>query len=85
MNGVVCKFLVDFGASVNIVSSNTVKVFGVDLQPCSTRVYAVNSSAPLPVIGKFSALMDQSVVQSTLNFLWWRVKLLFWDTPRPQS
>ena len=47
VNGVVCKFLVDSGLSVNIVSSNAVKVFGVDLQPCGTRVYAFNLSAPL--------------------------------------
>ena len=58
VNGVVCKFLVDSGLSVNIVSSNAVKVFGVDLQPCGTRVYAFNLSAPLPVIGKFSALIE---------------------------
>ena len=58
VNGVVCKFLVDSGASVNIVSSNAVKVFGVDLQPCSTRVYAFNSSTLIPVIGKFSALIE---------------------------
>ena len=58
VNGVVCTFLVDSGASVNIASSNAVKVFGVDLQPCGTRVYAFNSSAPLPMIGKFSALIE---------------------------
>ena len=33
VNGVVCKFLVNSGASTNIVSSNAVKVFGVDLHP----------------------------------------------------
>ena len=58
VNSVVCKFLVDSGASVNIVSSNAVKVFGVDLQPCGTRVYAFDSSTLLPVIGKFSALIE---------------------------
>ena len=58
VNGVVCKFLVDPGARVNTVSSTAVKAFGVDLQPCSTRVYVFNSSAPLPVIGKFSALIE---------------------------
>ena len=42
---------------VPIVSSNAVKVFGVDVQPCSTGVYTFNSSAALPVIGKFSALI----------------------------
>ena len=58
VNSVVCKFLVDSGASVNIVSSNAVKVFGVDLQPCGTRIYAFNLSTLLPVIGKFSALIE---------------------------
>ena len=69
MNGVVCKFLVDSGASVNIVSSNAVKVFGVDLQHCSTRVYSFNSSAPLPVIGKFSALIESKCTAVGAEFL----------------
>ena len=69
MNGVVCKFLVDSGASVNIVSSNAVKVFGVDLQHCSTRVYAFNSSVPLPVIGKFSALIESKCTAVGAEFL----------------
>ena len=69
VNGVVCKFLVDSGASVNIVSSNAMKVFGVDLQPCGTRVYAFNSSAPLPVIGKFSALIESKCSTVDAGFL----------------
>ena len=69
MNGVVCKFLVDSGVSVNIVSSNAVKVFGVDLQPCGTRVYAFNSSAPLPMIGKFSALIESKCSAVDAEFL----------------
>ena len=69
VNGVVCKFLVDSGASVNIVSSNAVKVFGVDLQPCGTRVYAFNLSAPLPVIGKFSGLIESKCSAVDTEFL----------------
>ena len=69
VNGVVCKFLVDSGLSVNIVSSNAVKVFGVDLQPCGTRVYAFNLSAPLPVIGKFSALIESKCSAVDAEFL----------------
>ena len=69
VNSVVCKFLVDSGASVNIVSSNAVKVFGVDLQPCSTRVYAFNSSTLLPVIGKFSALIESKCSAVDAEFL----------------
>ena len=69
VNGVVCKFLVDSGVSVNIVSSNAVKVFGVDLQPCGTRVYAFNSSAPLLVIGKFSALIESKCSAVNAEFV----------------
>ena len=69
VNGVVCKFLVDSEASVNIVSSHAVKVFGVDLQPCGTRVYAFNSSAPLPMIGKFSALTESKCSTVDTEFL----------------
>lgn len=69
VNGVVCKFLVDSGASVNIVSSNAVKVFGVDLQPCGTKAYAFNSSAPLLVIGKFSALIESKCSAVDAEFL----------------
>ena len=69
VNGVVCKFLVDSEASVNIVSSHAVKVFGVDLQPCGTRVYAFNLSAPLPVIGKFSALIESKCSAVDAEFL----------------
>ena len=69
VNGVVCKFLVDSGASVNIVSSNAVKGFGVYLQPCGTRVYAFNSSAPPPVIGKFSALIESECSTLDAEFL----------------
>ena len=69
VNDVVCNFLVDSGASVNIVSSNAVKVFGVDLQPCGTRVYAFNSSAPLPMIGKFSALTESKCSTVDAEFL----------------
>ena len=69
VNGVVCKFLVDSGLSVNIVSSNAVKVFGVDLQPCGTRVYAFNLSAPLPVKGKFSALIESKCSAVDAEFL----------------
>ena len=69
VNDVVSKFLVDSEASVNIVSSHAVKVFGVDLQPCGTRVYAFNSSAPLPMIGKFSALIESKCSAVDAEFL----------------
>ena len=69
VNCVVCKFLVDSEASVNTVSSNAVKDFGVDLQPCGKRVYAFNSSAPLPVIGTSSALIESKCSAVDAEFL----------------
>ena len=51
-----------------MVSSNAVTVFGVDLQPCSTRAYAFNSCTQLPLLGKFSALIESkcSVVDAKI-------------------
>ena len=54
---------------MNIVSSHAVKVSSVDLQPCGTRVYAFNLSAPLPVIGKFSALIESKCSAVDAEFL----------------
>ena len=48
----------DSGASVNIVSFSASTAFGVVLQSCDTKVYAFNSCDPLPVKGKFSALVE---------------------------
>ena len=53
VNGISCKFFVDSGASVNIVSFNACRAFGVILQSCDTKVYAFNSCDPLPMKGKF--------------------------------
>ena len=55
--------------SVNIVSSNALKVFGVDWQPCGTRVYVFNSSTLLPLIGKFSALIESKCSAVDAEFL----------------
>ena len=48
----------DSGATVNIVSFKASRAFGVVLQSCDTKVYAFNSCDPLPVKGKFSALVE---------------------------
>ena len=69
VNGVLCKLLLDSGASVNIVCSNAFKAFGVDLQPCDTRVYAFNSCTPLPVIGKFLTLVESRCSAVSAEFL----------------
>ena len=69
VNGVSCKFLVDSGASVNIVSFNASRAFGVVLQSCHTKVYAFNSCDPLSVKGKFSALVEPKCSAVNTEFL----------------
>ena len=67
INGVSCKFLLDTGANVN--RFNASRALGVVLQPCDTRVYAFNSCDPLPVMGKFSALVESKCSAVTAEFL----------------
>ena len=57
VNGVICKLLVHSGASVNIVSHDVSKMLNRRLELSDTEVYAFNSSKPLPVLGKFKALV----------------------------
>ena len=68
VNGVTCKFLVDSGASVNIVSYDMLKMFDCRLEPCDTTVYAFNSE-PLPVMGKFKALVESKCHSVDSEFL----------------
>ncbi|XP_068735765.1 uncharacterized protein [Montipora capricornis] len=63
------KFLVDSGASVNIVSFNESRALGVVLQPCDTRVCAFNSCDPLLVMGRFSALVESKCSAVNAEFL----------------
>ena len=69
VNGVTCKFLVDSGASVNIMSYDVLKMFDRTLEPCDTKVYAFNSSEPLPVLGKFKALVESKCHSVDSEFL----------------
>ena len=69
VNGVSCKFLVDSGASVNIVSYDVLKMCDHRLDPCDTKVYAFNSSEPLPVLGKFKALVESKCRSVDSEFL----------------
>ena len=69
VNGVTCKLLVDSGASVNIVSYDVLKMFDHRLDPCDTKVYAFNSSEPLPVLGKFKALVESKCRSVDSEFL----------------
>ena len=55
VSGVKSNFLIDSGVNVNILSFSASKMCNARLQSCVTRVYAYNSSDPLPVVGKFSA------------------------------
>ena len=66
VNGVKCNFLVDSGASENILSLSASKVCSVNLKSCDTRVYVYNSSDPFHVLGNFWPLVESkcSAVQS---------------------
>ena len=69
VNGVTCKFLVDSGATVNIVSYDVLKMFGHTLETSDTKVYAFNSSEPLPVLGKIKALVESKCHSVDSEFL----------------
>jgi len=69
VSGVTCKFLVDSGASVNIASYDVSKMFDRRLEACDTKVYAFNSSEPLPVLGKFKALVESKSRSVDSEFL----------------
>ena len=69
VNGVICKFLVDSGASVNIVSHDVSKMLNRRLELCDAEVYAFISSKPLPVLGKFKALVESKCHSVDSEFL----------------
>ena len=54
---------------MNILSFDASKMCNVSLQTCDTRVYAYNSSDPLPVLGKFSALVESKCNTVKSEFL----------------
>ena len=64
VSGVTCKFLVDSGASYDVS-----KMFDRRLEACDTKVYAFNSSEPLPVLGKFKALVESKSRSVDSEFL----------------
>ena len=69
VSAITCKFLVDSGASVNIVSHDVSQMFDSRLEPCDTKVYAFNSSKPLSVLGKFKALVESKYRSVDSEFL----------------
>ena len=69
VNGVKCNFLVDPGATENILSLSASKVCNVKLKSCDTRVYVYNSSDPFHVLGKFFALVESKCSAVNSGFL----------------
>ena len=69
VSAITCKFLVDSGASVNIVSHDVSQMFDSRLEPCDTKVYAFNSSKPLSMLGKFKALVESKYRSVDSEFL----------------
>ena len=55
VNGKGFKFLVDTGATVNIVNAEVASQIAVKVQQCSTRLFTFNSEKPLTACGKFTA------------------------------
>ena len=49
--------------------SYVLKMFDCRLEPCDTTVYAFNSSEPLPVLGKFKALVESKCHSVDSEFL----------------
>ena len=54
---------------MNIVSYDVSKMFDCRLERCDTTVYAFNSSEPLPVLGKFKALVESRCCSVDFEFL----------------
>ena len=54
------KFLVDTGATVDLVDSQTYDLLinKVTLQKSNTKIYAYGATKPLPLKGRFQATMD---------------------------
>ena len=69
VNGIDCDFLVDSGASVNIVNTDVQQKLKVKLQPYDSNVYAYNSSTPLQVLGKFSAVVASKHKSISAEFI----------------
>ena len=56
------KFLIDTGASVNIIDSKTYEQLKglVQLEKCTTQIFAYGSSKPLPLKGRFQTTMEST-------------------------
>jgi predicted aspartyl protease len=64
INGVKVEFLIDTGASVNILTQKDYEFLctkskdEISLHKTKTRIYAFGSSEPVELKGKFEALVD---------------------------
>ena len=54
---------------MNIASFDMLKMFDCRLEPCDTTVYAFNASEPLPMLGKFKALVESKCQSIDSEFL----------------
>ena len=66
IDGKSVKFVIDTGASVNIIDRNTWRNIGAELQNSKARLLPYGSDAPLELLGQFQATLqlNDNIVQS---------------------
>ena len=66
IDGKSVKFVIDTGASVNIIDRNTWRNIGTELQNSKARLLPYGSDAPLELLGQFQATLqlNDNIVQS---------------------
>ena len=61
------EFLIDSGAGVNIMDSETYNNINLPLQDTSKKIFGYNADSPLPVLGKFSASVTSKVINTSAD------------------
>ncbi|XP_044180982.1 uncharacterized protein K02A2.6-like [Acropora millepora] len=61
------EFLIDSGAGVNIMDSETYNNINLPLQDTSKKIFGYNADSPLPVLGKFSASVTSKVTNTSAD------------------
>ena len=61
IDGKSVKFVIDTGASVNIIDRNTWRNIGTELQNSKARLLPYGSDAPLELLGQFQATLQSKV------------------------
>ena len=75
INGVKVEFLIDTGASVNILTQKDYEFLctkskdEISLRKTKTRIYAFDSSEPVELRGKFKALVDSKRRVAATTFM----------------